>query len=220
MPETIYRKIEEVYAFMQELGYDQETLPAENVLEVYPGYFPDRRVFRIYDREVAQERVVKIRPNDQAARTEVEKLSMLLKHYGLNGFKVREKGNYLLFDMPWMGYNLNRLATELDIRDYETSRGTDLSASELFAGFTANQVEDLLQAMQVDNQNLLQKTALIHGDMYQHGFPNNIVYHPGLNRLHLIDAEGLAEATPERIAWYQDQLSQVRDWMFSSLVEE
>ncbi len=49
--------------------------------------------------------------------------------------------------------------------------------------------------------------------------PNNIVYHDGLGKLLLIDAEALTQADDGAMARFDDGMNKVEEWMCENLLK-
>jgi len=192
-------------------------LTEEDILEVYPCYFPDRMVFRIKDEHDGSERVVKGRPSDSAALKELEYYSNLVEYYDLGGFVFRQTmdKSYIFFDMPWFGYDMNKLQTHLFFLEYE---GEGVLEHE-FTGFTREQVKMYIEKLKVDFSKIAEKYGLIHGDLFQRNRPNNILWHPECDKFILIDSEAFARISPETIERFNTQMVKVEEWMYDHLLK-
>lgn len=210
MSEVIRPSATDIGLFMSEIG---QFITPDSITEVYPGYFRNRRVFRI------DKRVFKVRPNDGEANQEITKLRKLIPYYrnilpDLSDVEVftRRSSPWSVVSMPFLGTNICHLATELDL----VRLGYD-DSPETFTGFTEPTIKTLLHELGRDQVDIEKQLGLIHGDIFQNNSPNNIVYNADINRLLMVDAEALAEPDNRRHQLFGDQVGRLRKWMFETL---
>lgn len=219
MAERIKTNRKDVSEFLERVGYP---IPQEDIIEVFPGYFPDRRVLRVKNGGLIEpSRVLKIRPDDEKAQREVANLGQLLASYRFYGadFKylntrhILDSG-YLVIDMPYLGMSLARLGTELDLVELGQLSPDDA----LFTGFTRERIGSLVRGLGNAHERFTGNYGLVHGDLFQGKAPNNLVFHPQLERLLLVDAEALVEVEDENIERFRRQLSQTEEWIYENLL--
>lgn len=218
MAEMILTDTAETATFLQKISYP---LPREQILEVYPGYFPERRVLRVRKECPTGSKVLKIRPDDQAGATEVYKLQCLLaceRFMGAHNCGVEvthiQRSAYMIIHMPYLGVDITRLSKDLDLLELGYLEEEEV----LFRGFTSGQIRRLVDQLRNGHRAFSDKYGLVHGDLFQQRSPNNIVYDSSLERLFLVDAEALAEVTEESTDRFCDQLDKVQEWMCTSLM--
>lgn len=203
----------EVTMFMGKIGYP---VSAKDVAQTYPMFFPERRVFR-----TTQDEVIKVRPNDHSGRREAKQLISLFASYTYSGGHFSQvkiiplpNSSYLVFRMPYLGRNFIELGTSLDLIDL----GQSTVSQENFSGFTGQQISRLIDNLTLSQQQFASRHGIIHGDFMQTQSPNNVVYHSGLDRLFLIDAEALAPFTEKTAASFDRQMQDLEAWMCQNLL--
>ncbi|MFQ5493127.1 MAG: hypothetical protein ACE5DX_03150 [Candidatus Dojkabacteria bacterium] len=227
MPELLRRKPAEVRTAMNQLEFE---LPDGYELgEVYPIFYRNRFVFRVNHESgtILPDRVIKIRPSDEAAQVELAKLRALVASYspGLpdeyRSIHSEElNGGMISMNMPYMGENINELASHLGEIDYYLSFHDDearrrvASLREEFEGFSREVLSWLFNDLRCRHLRFAKSRGIIHGDLFQHGDPNNIVFHPTLQRLFTIDAEALGDYNNERIGRFHTQFGSVMKWAY------
>ncbi len=222
MAELLRPTIVEASSFATERGYPLESA---DVLNVFPTFFPERRVLQVKSAGREQSRVLKFRPHDEGAEREVKKLEKLLSSYRFSGvafdyLKVHRlpERQYLVMDMPYLGVTLHELAMQMDMLDL----GYLEPEEAWFKGFTDRQADDLVEQLIKSHLAFARKYCHLHGDVFQRTAPNNIVYHPDLQRLFLVDAEALApvqcELCDDKRATFIGQMEAVDAWIAENLV--
>lgn len=119
--------------------------------------------------------------------------------------------------MPYLGLSLYEMASQLDLLDL----GHIELENAWFRGFTRSTVDHLVSNLVKAHLAFAEKYCYIHGDIFQHSSPNNIVYHPDMQKLFLVDAEALAPLTNEAFdkqASFIEQMEAVDSWMRENLV--
>ena len=220
MSELIHHKPDEVVKFMEEIGYP---VPREEIQQVYPIHFPERRVLRVSGLHPEADMVLKVRPLDQNrdALEEQKKLQLLFNSYRYAGcvfpaveaIILKETG-YVVFKMSYLGPNLGELgvAMDLDMLGYPPENEIE------FEGFSQDHALSLLDQMERAHREFTRDHGLLHGDMAQNGTPNNIVYYKPFEQLFLVDAEALTPATDKGFTRFNEQMEAVRAWVLRSLI--
>lgn len=200
---------------MSEIGYP---LSSDDVDHVFRVHFDDRRVIRVDDR------VLKARPLGDKAEKEASQAQTLISSYRFSGGHFPgvhthrfEDSDYLIIDMPHIGYSLKELGTSLDYQDL--GYDGEIQREYTFTGFRQQHIQNLVDNLERAHRNFSDRHGLIHGDLFQVGSPNNILYNPSIDRLLLIDAEALGQATPERIQRFEKQMGRVEEWMNMGLLD-
>lgn len=214
MVEAIRPQPDEVQQLLKRIHYPQLDV---KIQRVFPGYFSDRCVFSyIADKT---ERVIKLRPDDEKAEKELHNMRKLETSFRLSGAHFAEtRGMHLtttsvfVLDMPYLGETLVNLASKIDLIEYGYKNEDE------FRGFSAQHIAQLLHQFERDHMNFSESHGLIHGDIYQHGAPNNILWHPTLNKLFLIDGESLSSSTDEKRVEFLEKLKLIEEWMYESLL--
>lgn len=177
MAEVIYTNPQETSGFLEKAGFH---IKQEQIIEVFPGYFPDRRIFRLANSGGETSRVIKIRPFNEPAQREIDNLKPLLPSYRFSGTyfgylktEKPEKSKFVAINMPYSGIDLVKLGSDLDMQDL----GYAEDNQAYFAGFTAEQITHLIGELRSAQTSFAQRYGLIHGDVFQMKSPNNIVYH-------------------------------------------
>ncbi len=218
--ELLHPSKDDILLFTQRIGFSLDT---DSVEQIYSTYFPqERRVVRIRDAHY-NSKVLKIRPDNEHGRREWKKLQLLFASYRFSGGHFPSvnllslpDSSYLVFDMAYLGSSLNELGTVLDLIEY----GEIDSSEVLFHGFSRDNITRLLCQLENGHRAFATHHQMIHGDVLQQGAPNNIVYHPELDRLFFVDAEALAVGSEEGILRFSDQMQQVENWMCMNLLKE
>lgn len=205
-------------SFMEKIGYP---IKSEDILQTYPIYFAERRVFRIVGDGTHGEEVLKVRPDDDKAQQELSKLTTLFASYSYSGAKFPSvegihlpDSGHVVFKMSYLGRNLTELGEDLDLVEMGEIENDD----DTFEGFSADEIDRLLRELKASHRNFSQNHGLIHGDAIQLGVPNNIVYHRELEKLFFVDAEALGERDSERELRFFDQMRSVEEWIYESLL--
>lgn len=207
MKETITTDPGELENFFKKIGY---SVPKGEIVKIFPGYFPDRRVFCL--KADKEERVIKLRPASEAAEKELAHMRKLEVSYSMSHLRLRgsngaviANSKYFVLDMPYLGCSLGELAEKLDMNDQGVQ--TD------FNGFSTKEIDNLVNAFERDHFNFTRLYGLIHGDIT----PNNILWNSTANRLVLIDGEALSPCDDEKRITFSSKLSDVREWIFYNL---
>jgi len=207
----------DVVAFMDNIGCP---VSQQEIVQVYPIYYPERRVFRV--KSNSEDQVIKVRPDDEKGRIEADKLKRLFASYTYSGGHFSKVGvttlpdsDYLVFHMPYLGRNFIELGTSLDLIELNQST----TAQENFSGFTNQQICKLVDNLKSSQRNFANQHGIIHGDIMQTPSPNNVVYHSELNRLFLVDAEAMASLTDETSARFDKQTKDLETWMYQYLLQ-
>lgn len=223
MAEIFRPTSEEVADFIQTKGY---CLDPANILQVYPGVFSNRKVFKIHDPALGEDRVLKARPLDSSGAIESKKLNKLISSYRYSGTHFRalnqielSASGYLIMNMPYLGLNLYELANYLDL--IELGQIEEQSQDYVFKGFSQKEINQLMDRLLRDHLNFTRNTNLIHGDIFQQpdGSPNNVVYHPQLNTLFLVDAEAMTDYDDDTKARFLEQMGRTHEWMSAYLMK-
>jgi hypothetical protein len=206
----------------------QFPVPEDQIREVFPCFFPDRRVLHVngpfLGHEPHDERVLKVRPTSYATKEEVRKLTLLLASdryggglKGRAGIHIHEIGpsKYTVIDMPYLGVDLHKLAMKLDMIDL----GYEEPDPNGFVGFTDRELMKILKILRTSHMEFAEKTGIIHGDLIQNGAANNIVYDAKRKRLLFVDAEAMTDTTEESIARFTDQMAQLEQWMCKNVLK-
>ncbi len=190
---------------------------------VYPGVFRERRVTKVYDKKRREVRVLKARPFDDNGKREIESMMKIMGTYRFsgghfNGPEVHALSQYIVLNMPFLGYDLGELAQILNLKDLGYSE--DDKGEFNFRGFSYGKIDSLCNQLRRDHLAFANQHRLIHGDVWQYRQgTNNIVYHPKVDRLLLVDAEALAKPDDLRYQSFHEQLDRVQEWMHASLLE-
>ena len=209
MSEMIHPTVDETRAFMRNIGFSVDKF---DITEVYGGFFPVRRVFRIGNQ------VIKALPRSETSEIELLNLQVLIAHYQESiavesvDYTVIPSSDYMVIMMPWLGINLTTLGTHLDMikMGYDDEIG--------FRGFSNTSITNLIHYLGYDHVTFLKRYKLVHGDIFPNESPNNVVFHPNYNRLFLIDAEALQVPTNWRIKSFGSQVQKLNHWMHRWLV--
>ena len=136
MSELIRSSLGETATFMQLLGFE---IDPKRIIQVYPVSFPRRKVFRVVGEKGSKDKVLKVRPDDQKARIEEEKLRTLFSSYRYHGghfprVKTIELPDeqYLVFEMSYLGRGLSELCQDLDLLEL----GQIKREADVFQGFS------------------------------------------------------------------------------------
>lgn len=209
----------EAVQFMNSVGYP---ISEQEILQTYPIYFENRMVLRVIGSDENQDKVLKVRSYEKESILECKKLHLLFSSYRYSGGcfpTVRderiEKSNYAVFDMSYLGPDLGELVTTLDLIEY----GYLEKSNESFRGFPTEKITTLVDQLRFSHMNFAKQHEYVHGDMVQNGCPNNIVYHPEIDCLFLVDAEAMAPVNEERLLRFEKQIQQVEEWMHRNLLE-
>ncbi len=220
MSELIRSSPSETSIFMKSLGYD---IDPKRIVQNYPVSFPKRKVFRVAGEKGSKDRVLKVRPADQKARMEEEKLRTLFASYRYHGghfpavktIELPQK-QYLAFKMSYLGRALSELCQDLDLLEVgQIERG-----SGVFQGFSGESIQQLVDNLSSSHRNFTRDYGLIHGDLIQKGSPNNVVFHSELGRLFLVDAEALTPINEASQSRFEEQIGRLEEWMVENLLAE
>jgi len=210
MGEVFRPTTQDTEAFMENIGFP---VTHGTIEQVYPGTFRERRVFRVGDQ------VIKALPHTNNSSVELDNLRKLISHYQETipiqgvGVNIVDDTNYMVITMPWLGINLVTLGAFLDMIEM------GYAEEPSFSGFSERTISNLVHDLGYDHVSFLTIYKLVHGDIFQGGSPNNVVYHPGHERLFLVDAEALQAPNPIRIHDFGTQVQKIRRWMLESLVQ-
>jgi len=215
----VVTNISETSEFLTRIGYP---IKPDEIIEVFPGYFPNRRVLRVRSNEQSGCHVVKIRPYDDEGLTEVKKLQLLLaserflgSHWPDVRFDSLNKSSYMAIKMPYLGIDLTRLGKVLDLWELGYIDEKDV----LVKGFTASQIKHLASVLRLGHAQFSEKYGLVHGDLFiGNVVPNNLVYQPEMDKLFMVDAEALARVSGETTDRFYQQVDQVEEWMCTNLL--
>lgn len=222
MPELHRFPPTETARFMESLGYP---IPEKQILQTYPIHFPDRRVFRVAGAKDSEEKVLKVRPDNEEAREELKKLRLLFSSYRYSGgsFPAVEPvfltpAKYVVFRMSYLGRNLGELGATLDLLE----RGDLKETENTFKGFSQETIQQLVGQLRQSHKNFTEQYGYVHGDIIQHKVPNNVVFYPELDRLrlYLVDAEALAPADEKVLFRFEQEIERLEEWMCESLLKE
>lgn len=207
--------IAETGNFLDKIGFPRARF---DLIRTYSGVFKDRRVVKATDTHNGATVVLKARRNDAMGLREWANLQTIMSSYRFagthfNGPDMIELQEYLVYVMPFLGHDLSELAETLNLHEYGYPP-TDETL--VFNGFTPDHIDTLMTHLQTSHSTFACKYGLIHGDMWHNG-PNNILYHPGSDKLFLIDAEALNTMNGEREYRFYDQTEKVREWLHASL---
>lgn len=214
MAELVRSNPEDAASFLERIGLP---IPKDKIIEVFPGYFPERRVLHVQTPGKEASRVIKIRPDDKEAREEARKLRILLAQYRFFGahyqdldVKTLPQSKYIAMNMPYLGVNLIELESDMFKLGQEKPANT-------FTGFSEKQIRALIGRLRTCHGNFSGHYQLVHGDLFVENSPNNIVYQANMGKLFLVDAEALTEATEEAISRFDYNVGKVEEWMFANL---
>ncbi len=217
MAELILPNSENTASFLSRIGFE---IPRESIMEVFPGYFPDRRVLRVRNDGAESSRVLKVRPDNDQARAEAIKLISLLAEYRFCGAHFQSlkvdalpQSKYLIMNMPYLGIDITKLGQEMDL----VQLGYKEPEDSAFTGFTESEIKTLIKKLKGGHTSFTNHYQLVHGDLFPQTSPNNIVYNLETNKLFFVDAEALTQATPEAIDRFNENMDKVEEWMFASL---
>ncbi len=167
MAEVVYSNPIESSDFLQKAGFH---IKPEQIIEVYPGYFSDRRVIRVASSGRENSRVIKVRPFDGFAQREIESLKPLLSSYRFSGTHFGHLktdhpwgSKFVAINMPYLGVDLARLGGDLDMQEL----GYDNDNQTYFQGFTDQQITYLIRELRLSQANFAQRYGIIHGDVFQ-----------------------------------------------------
>lgn len=189
----------------------------DKIVEVFPCYHRHRVVFR-YLSEAQHDRVIKIRPDNLHAKEEIRKLQFLLSLYHTQGVRVPRletttNSSSSIISMPYLGIDLSQIAQTADLIELNY-----LTPSPgLISGFSIAHIDQLIKRLKHSHLKFAQERQIIHGDLFQHNAPNNIVYHSSTNQLLLVDAEALGTVDQETEGRFLEQISLVEAWMHQYL---
>lgn len=190
------RTPEEASGFLAQIG---QIFAPDRILTTYKTE-PGRLVFRIDDRDLGEQRVIKVRPLTNESYAEVVKASRLMAHYHVPLLKSKliSPSQYILFDMPWLGFPLSEPETIEVMRQ---------------KGLTRDGVAELVEVALKDHLGFVSESGLIHSSVISAGRPDNLVYHPEVNRVYLVDAEELVVAEPDAHITLTTQMDVVQHWL-------
>lgn len=206
MAEFIIPTMHETREFLDRVAVE---LDQKEIVKVYGGVFPDRKVLLLSDNSI-----LKIRSTTNEGLAEVTKLKVLEASYRIPDGRIPAvtvdllSSGYMVIHMPWLGVSLPELAQEMSSLDY------DPKSQVSFRGFTEIQVRSFIQSLLDAHMQFAHEYGLIHGDVKQQGHPpSNVVFNQSLNSLLLIDAEALAPLTAETAQRFSIQLRELEVWM-------
>lgn len=219
MAEIVHSNPNEAASFLKRAGYQ---ISEDKIIEVFPGYFPDRRVLRVKEPGGEETRVLKVRQQGREAQREIDHLKPLLAsyrfsggHFGALNIPKLPDSRFIVIDMPYLGRDICRLCEDISLAEYEGGKAPEGS----FRGFSAQEISRLVQNLRQSQIAFSQKYDLIHGDTFQMRSPNNIVFNDTLNRLLLVDAEALTEADVPAMERFNEGLDKVEEWMCENLLD-
>lgn len=215
MTELIRPTVDDTRIFLRSKGLLVDRF---DFLLPFPGVFYDRRVVKVYDKQRKEERVLKARPSDVFADHEIESMMKIMKTYRYSGGRFRmpeihKLSSYVVLNMPYLGEDLLQLAESLDIQQL----GYGQSDNSSFPGFAADKIDSLCSRLRQEHEQFARTHSLIHRDLWQRQ-PNNIVYHSDVDRLLLVDAEGLSNYDEENGLRFHEEIDRVQEWMHESLL--
>ncbi len=193
----------EIESFARSLGLP---IGESTIKEIYPVIHEDRRVFRVVTDGI--DSVFKIRPLNDKATEEFQKAVELIDFYNheRRGFSftppvLHSTHNYAVIQLPWMGIDFNRLLGNMDLvsMGYEPDNDTPL--------LDVDQIRGLLEVFRQEQMMFAKDYKLIHGDLFQHGAPNNVVYHPDYQRLFPVDCEAYGKLSAETHIRFINQMT-------------
>lgn len=215
MSEALTPSIHEIEASMHALGYNGNS----RLVQTYPLYHRDRQVFRVHE-ENGSDVVIKIRKSDEGAIREAGRITKLVASYRYSGGHFptvfqKEFGGKTAVRMPFLGHSLSELGQLMDLTEF----GYPPTEGDLpFTGLHPEEIEVLIERLRHSHLNFAEKERLIHGDLKHQGrSPTNVVYKPDSRILYLVDGEALSPLTDETLTRFNDQLDDVKEWMYASL---
>lgn len=215
MGELVSMGPQDTLKFLDNIGFNHQGL---KIVKTFPSYFKDRRVIHVTGNQGTLGKVWKLRPNNEDSYREQCHLQKLWSSYRFSGSKFPclqvanfPSLNYVGFEMEYLGIDLKDIASDLDLIDLG-----QLDPSESIChGFSCDQINSLVSNLISGHMAFARQYGLFHGDLYQNG-ANNIVYHPSLRKLFLVDAEAL-NSSEEAEFRFNDQIEKVREWMYRNL---
>lgn len=215
MIESLTASTADVHLTMAELGYGEDV----QLVHTYRLYHRDRQVFRVIHPD-GQDQVVKVRKKDNDGLREANQVAKLVasdRYLGGHFPTVSSVniGDRIAIQMPFLGFSLHELAEIMDLQTMGYPPGEN---SFPFSGFTPEEIEASIRRLRNGHLRFAASSGIIHGDITFHTkTPNNIVYHPSIGRLFLVDGEALTPHTDEAETRFTDGVECVREWMYSNL---
>ena len=218
----IYRYTKtELEQFLRQIEFP---IQYQEISTIFLGYISDRSVFALKNTK-GDKRVAKLRKADSEAIKEAKQFYMLEAtfrfsggHFATSRSVTTPSNKYHVLEMPWLGHSLSELGTYLDLIQMKYLDESPSDPLYGFRGFTRNHIFFLTEVFRKSHLNFAHARKIIHGDLFQLKSPNNIVYHPDVDKLFPVDAEALAVYSHQAEDRFCYEVDQVTEWMCTNLL--